>query len=62
MIEARFVAQNKPVIAGNRVSVAAIRDFANAGYSAAKIVKEYLDITVRDVEAVLSYLSESVAA
>lgn len=62
VVKARFVAQNEPVIAGTRVSVAAIRDFANAGYSAAKIVKEYPGITVRDVEAALSYRPESVAA
>ena len=33
VVRARFIAQNEPVIAGTRVSVTAIREFAEDGYS-----------------------------
>lgn len=62
VVRARFVAQNEAVIAGTRVSVVAIRDFADAGYSAAKIIREYPDLTEADIDAALSYNPESVAA
>ncbi|KQM50975.1 hypothetical protein ASE69_06315 [Sphingomonas sp. Leaf208] len=62
IVRARFVAQNEPVIAGTRVSVAAIREFASAGYSSAKIIKEYPGLTDADVEAALGFEPERVAA
>lgn len=37
----RYVQQNKPVIAGTRIPVAAIKSFTQAGYSPAEIVDQY---------------------
>jgi len=51
----RFVQQNKPVIAGTRIPVEAIRSFAQAGYSADQIIEQYSGISVEDVQAALSY-------
>lgn len=62
VVRARFIAQNEPVIAGTRVSVTAIREFADAGYSAARIIKEYPVLTEADIAAALAYVSEPVAA
>ena len=62
VIRARFIAQNEPVIAGTRVSVTAIREFAEDGYSVARIIKEYPVLTEADVAAALTYISEPVAA
>jgi uncharacterized protein (DUF433 family) len=59
---ARFVAQNEAVIAGTRVSVTAIRDFAEAGYPPAKIIKEYPGLTEADIAAALAHNAETVAA
>jgi uncharacterized protein (DUF433 family) len=62
VVRARFIAQNEPVIAGTRVSVTAIREFAEDGYSVARIIKEYPVLTEADVAAALTYISEPVAA
>jgi uncharacterized protein (DUF433 family)/DNA-binding transcriptional MerR regulator len=62
VVRARFVGQNEPVIAGTRVSVSAIREFSEAGYSAAKIMKEYPGLTQADIAAALSYNPEQIAA
>jgi uncharacterized protein (DUF433 family) len=62
VVRARFIAQNEPVIAGTRVSVTAIREFAEDGYSVARIIKEYPVLTEADVAAALAYISEPVAA
>ena len=62
IVRARFIAQNEPVIAGTRVSVTAIREFAEDGYSVARIIKEYPVLTEADVAAALTYISEPVAA
>jgi uncharacterized protein (DUF433 family) len=49
----RFVNHNAAVIAGTRIPVRAIRDFADAGYTIRQIIEEYPDLTERDVEAAL---------
>jgi uncharacterized protein (DUF433 family) len=51
----RYVQQNRPVIAGTRIPVDAIRSFARAGYSPEAIVKQYPSIAVEDVRAALEY-------
>jgi uncharacterized protein (DUF433 family) len=62
IVRARFVTQNEPVFAGTRIPVAAVRGFADAGYSASQIAREYPDLTEADVAAALSYVSDSAAA
>lgn len=51
----RYVGQNQPVLAGTRISVAAIKSFAGAGYSETQILKEYPGLTETDVRAALAY-------
>lgn len=50
----RRVMRNRPVIAGTRIPVEAIRSFHEAGYSADEIIAEYPSLTPRDVEAALA--------
>jgi uncharacterized protein (DUF433 family)/DNA-binding transcriptional MerR regulator len=52
---ARFVAQNEPVVAGTRVPVSAVQDFAAAGYSVERIMREYPGLTKEDVAAALKF-------
>ncbi|MBB4065749.1 DUF433 domain-containing protein [Gellertiella hungarica] len=49
----RRIAHNMSVVAGTRVPVRSIREFAEAGYSAEKIAKEYPTLTIEDIKAVL---------
>lgn len=49
----KFISQGQLVIKGTRVPVEAIRSFAEAGYSAEAIVKEYPSVSLSDVRAVL---------
>ncbi len=58
----RWVAHNAFVIAGTRIPVSAIKNFHDAGYSVAQILKEYPDITDRDVEAAISHAEKEAAA
>lgn len=58
----RFINHNAAVIAGTRIPVTAIRDFAEAGYTTRQIIKEYPDLTERDVAAALSYQESADAA
>jgi uncharacterized protein (DUF433 family) len=58
----RFVSQNEPVIKGTRILVSSIKDFANAGYSVASIVKEFPSLTRLDVEAALAHDQQAAAA
>ncbi len=57
----RATVQNAPVIAGTRVTVAAIKRFNEAGYSVKQIIEQYPDLTEYDVKAALAY-KESAAA
>lgn len=58
----KYVQHNSAVVAGTRITVAAIKRFAEAGYSAEQILKEYPDITKKDVQAALDYKDSSAAA
>jgi uncharacterized protein (DUF433 family) len=58
----RFVSQNEPVIKGTRVLVSSIKDFANAGYSTAAIVKEFPSLTQLDIEAAIAHNQQAAAA
>lgn len=44
-----------PVIAGTRIPVRVIQDFAEAGYSTSEILSQYPSLTETDVAAALSY-------
>lgn len=53
--KARNVSHNAWVIAGTRIPVAAIKRFAEDGYSVDAILKEYPTLTEADVEAALAH-------
>ena len=50
----RHTMRNAWVVAGTRIPVKAIYSFADAGYSARKIVAQYPTLKVKDVEAALA--------
>jgi DNA-binding transcriptional MerR regulator len=54
VIEAKFVAQGQPVFKGTRIPVADVLSFADAGYDAAAIIKQYPGLAVADVEAAIA--------
>lgn len=58
----RFVNRNAAVVAGTRIPISAIRDFAEAGYTTQQIIKEYPDLTERDIAAALVYRESADAA
>ena len=51
----RAIAHNSWVIAGTRIPVRVIKEFADAGYTPTQIVKEYPSLTISDVKAALSH-------
>jgi len=51
----KFIAQNQPVLKGTRIPVAAIRSFADAGYSVERILREYPELTTADITSALAY-------
>ncbi len=51
----RHVVRNSPVIAGTRIPTAAIRRFAEAGYSVPEILRQYPTLTPDDIQAALDY-------
>lgn len=51
----RFVVSNAPVVAGTRVPVAAIKSFADAGFTVDQIIKEYPSLTRADVQSAISF-------
>jgi DNA-binding transcriptional MerR regulator len=57
----RLVAHNASVIAGTRISTAAIRRFSDAGYSVSEILAEYPGLTECDVVAALAHEARSAA-
>ncbi len=58
----RFVNHNAPVIAGTRIPVRAIREFAEEGYTTEQIIEEYPGLSDRDVAAALAYKEADAAA
>ena len=51
----RYIANNRPVIAGTRIPTAAIWDFHEAGYSNEEILEEYPRLTRVDVESAIAF-------
>lgn len=51
----RYVAHNAWVVAGTRIPTRAIKSFRDAGYSIAKIKREYPMLTTEDIKAALSH-------
>lgn len=51
----RGVANSRPVVAGTRIPVSSIKEFAEAGYSVDDIRKEYPTLTPEDIRAALNF-------
>jgi Protein of unknown function (DUF433) len=47
----RFVSHNELVFSGTRIPVSMVIEFHKAGYSFAKIIREFPDLTETDIEA-----------
>jgi uncharacterized protein (DUF433 family) len=58
----RFISQNEPIIAGTRIKVSSITEFAAAGYSVAEIIREFPDLTEKDIAAAICYQGGAIAA
>lgn len=58
----KFVSHSAPVIAGTRIPVRVIKEFAAAGVSPEGILKEYPTLTLADVEAALAFDAGAAAA
>lgn len=57
----RHVRHNAYVIAGTRIPTASIKRLRDAGYTVAQIIREYPDLTQRDVEAALAHEERTAA-
>ena len=53
--QARGVANNKPVIAGTRIPVKAIKAYTQSGFTISQIREQYPSLTEEDIEAALAY-------
>lgn len=51
----RGVVSKKPVVAGTRIPVAAIKAFKEAGYSIKRIREQYPSLTAKDIQAALKF-------
>ena len=60
--KSKNINRNAAVIAGTRIRVLAIKRLHAAGYSVEQIIKEYPDISEKDVEAALDYIDDRAAA
>lgn len=58
IVQNRYVLGNTPVLAGTRISTAAIWDFHQAGHDTAAILREYPRLTPVDVERAIAYEEE----
>jgi uncharacterized protein (DUF433 family) len=54
-IDIRRAGRKNPVVAGTRIPVRTIHDFAEAGYNIQQIVEQYPSLTEADVKAALAY-------
>lgn len=58
----RGIVGNRPVIAGTRIPVSTIKEFADAGYSVEQILQEYPSLERADVEAAMAFEDKRNAA
>lgn len=58
----KFVMQNDPVFAGTRITVAAVQNYLDAGYSTAQILAEFPGLTEADVQAARTFRNGNRAA
>jgi uncharacterized protein (DUF433 family)/DNA-binding transcriptional MerR regulator len=53
--QGKFVAHNELVFSGTRIPVSIVTEFYEAGYSPAKILREFPDLTEADIEAAIQW-------
>lgn len=58
----RGVVHNKAIIAGTRIPVSTIKEFADAGYTVSQILREYPSLNRKDVEAAIAFEEKRNAA
>ncbi|MEQ1498058.1 MAG: DUF433 domain-containing protein [Novosphingobium sp.] len=58
----KFVAHNEMVFSGTRIPVSLVIEFYQAGYATDKIIREFPDLTVADVEAAIKVFESREAA
>lgn len=58
----RFISRNAWVVGGTRIPTAAIKRFKDAGYTNAQILKEYPDLTERDIAAAILHEEQESSA
>jgi uncharacterized protein (DUF433 family)/DNA-binding transcriptional MerR regulator len=51
IVTRRSVMGNKPIFAGTRIPVEAVRRYLEAGYGRERIIKEYPELTLADIDA-----------
>jgi len=61
IVQCRYVSRNAPVIAGTRIPVRVIKEFADAGFKPRDIVREYPTLTAADVKAAVAFESARAA-
>lgn len=59
---ARFVNHNRLVLAGTRITVATIKQFADDGYSVEQIRAEFPTLTEADIKAAIKHKDDGIAA
>jgi uncharacterized protein (DUF433 family) len=59
VVRNRYVVHNAWCIAGTRISVQAVRNLHDAGYSVNAIIREYPRLTEADIEAALTHASSA---
>lgn len=62
IVRKRNIAHNRPVFAGTRIPVAAVLNFAEAGYNIDDILKEYPTLTKEDIEVAMQEKASRTAA
>lgn len=62
MAKSRNICHNSLVIAGTRIPVHTVKQFAEAGYSVSQIRDEYPTLTETDIQAAIEYEGNGIAA
>jgi uncharacterized protein (DUF433 family) len=62
IIRTKYVNNKVAVLAGTRIPVSAIKGYVEAGYSVEHILREFPDLSAKDVEAALAYKRDAAAA
>jgi len=62
VVHGKFTLQNEPVFLGTRIPVSTIKRYLEAGFSNQKIIEEFPDLKIEDIEEARVYKENSSAA